>query len=104
MSIGPSADGMRVYLSQDVSADNGLIPGHDLWAVDLQTMQPLSHQVDPDSAGMVLGDGELGPSALPFVLRQGQVLVATPDMQGSTTPWFALSDGHPVVRLIGSRP
>jgi hypothetical protein len=53
---------------------------------------------------MVLGDGELGPSALPFVLRQGQVLVATPDMQGSTTPWFALSDGHPVVRLIGSRP
>jgi hypothetical protein len=99
-----SADGASLYVAQDVTADNGLITGHDLWAVDLQNETILSHLLDRDAAGSVLGNGVTGEGALAFVLRQGQVLVAPPTLNGSIKPWLVLAGGHSVVALLASLP
>ncbi len=104
LSASVSADGASLYVAQDVTADNGLITGHDLWAVNLQNETILSHLLDRDAAGSVLGDGVAGENALAFVLRQGQVLLAPPTLNGSTKPWLVLPGGHLVVALLASLP
>jgi hypothetical protein len=104
LSASVSADGASLYVAQDVTGDNGLITGHDLWAVNLLNETIRSHLLDRDHAGSVLGDGVAGGDALAFVLRQGQVLLAPPTLNGATKPWLVLSGGHSVVALLASLP
>jgi anti-sigma factor RsiW len=104
LSASPSADGLHLYVAQDAYADNGLITGHDLWAVDLQLYSVLSHRLDPDEAGTVLANGVAAGGALTFILRQGQVLAIAPGLTGTATPWLVLDDGHPVERILASVP
>ena len=100
LSASISADGVTLYVGQDVTAANGLITGHDLWAVNLGTGTILSHLLDINAAGTVLGNGVIGDGTLAFILRQGQVLVAPPTLKGAAKPWLVLAGGHPVVALL----
>jgi len=97
-----TADGLRLYITQDASAAGGRFAGHDLWVVDAQGMSMLAHRVDADAASDVLANAAGGPQARIFVLRGGQVLLISPDLTGATIPWLSLRDGHPVIRLLAS--
>ena len=95
LSASVSADGATLYVAQDVTAANGLITGHDLWAVNLQNDTILSHLLDSIRRRQRPRQRRRGGGALAFVLRQGQVLVAPPTLNGSTKPWLVLAGGHP---------
>lgn len=100
LSISPSADGTQLYISQDVTTQDGLITGHDLWLVDTQGMSILAHRLDSDSSDAVQSGAAANGRA--FILRGGQVLLIAPDLSGNTASWLALNNGH-VIRFVGTR-
>ncbi|MGZ3678464.1 MAG: hypothetical protein ACXWQR_07825 [Ktedonobacterales bacterium] len=102
LSISPAADGTHVFMTQDATAADGAITGHDLWLVDTRDMTVVSHRSDDNSADAVLANSSTDQNAQTFLLRGGTVLLVSPDLGGAQHQWLSLSDGHPVIQLIGT--
>ena len=99
LSVSPSADGTQLYVTQNVTTQDGLINGHDLWLVDTQGMSILAHRLDSGAADAVrAGTGANSPA---YILRGGQVLLLAPDLSGTPTNWLDLNGGH-VIRFLAS--
>lgn len=101
LSLSPASDGTHVFLTQDATAVNGAISGHDLWLVDAQNMTVLAHRND-DAADGVLANHSTDQSAQTFLLGGGSVTLVSPDLIGVQRQWLSLSDGHPITRLLGT--
>ncbi len=95
------ADGTYLFATQAVSAENGAIGGHDLWLLDTQGMTIEAHLLDNDAADGALANPEKNYTAAPFLLRDGEVLLAPDSLDGTIVPWLSLSDGHPIIALLG---
>lgn len=102
LSISPAADGRHVFMTQDATAADGAITGHDLWLVDVQSMAVVAHRSDNESADAVLANSSTDQSAQTFLLRGGAVMLVSPDLGGTQHQWLSLSDGHPIVQLLGT--
>jgi hypothetical protein len=99
VSLGPT-NGTQLYATQNVSADNGSITGQDLWLLDTQAMTVEAHLLDNSAAAGVLPNPANDYSAAPFILRNGEVLLAPDSLQGEIVPWLSLSDGHDIIALL----
>jgi hypothetical protein len=102
LSISPAADGTHVFMTQDATAADGAITGHDLWLVDTRSMTVVAHRSDNNSADAVLANSSTDQSAQTFLLRGGTVMLISPDLGGIQHQWLSLGDGHPVVQLLGT--
>lgn len=94
-----AGSGTTVFVAQNVASGDGSIQSQELWLVDVANGVVLTQLLDADAgdAGLVNPGG--GPA---FILRGGEVLVVSPDLTGNITPWLSLSDGHPVIALLGA--
>lgn len=99
LSASPSADGSRLYITQNATTQDGLTTGHDLWLVDTQSMNIIAHRLDNNSADAV--QAGTGANGRAFILRGGQVLLIAPDLGGNVSNWLTLNSGH-VIRLLGA--
>ena len=99
VSLGPT-NGTQLYATQNVSADNGSITGQDLWLLDTQAMTVVAHLLDNSAAAGVMANPAKNYTAAPFILRNGEVLLAPDSLQGEIIPWLSLSDGHPIIALL----
>jgi hypothetical protein len=108
LSVSVAADDHTLYITQNASAANDLIEGHDLWEVDTQGMNVLAHRLDENAADAVLANnGTRGSGGQPmpiFIIRGGAVLLLSADLTGGPTPWLTLADGHPVRELLATLP
>ena len=108
LSVSMAPDDRTVYVTQNASAANDLIEGHDLWKVDTQDMNVLAHRLDENAADAVLANnGSPGANGQPvpiFIIRGGAVLLLSADLTGGPTPWLTLADGHPVRELLATLP
>lgn len=102
LSISPAVDGRHVFMTQDATAADGAITGHDLWLVDTQNMSVVAHRSDNDSADAVLANSSTDQNAQTFLLRGGGVMLESPDLGGIQHQWLSLSDGHPIIQLLGT--
>lgn len=102
LSISPAADGTHIFMTQDASAADGAITGHDLWLVDTRTMTVTAHRSDDNSADAVLANDSTDQRAQTFLLRGGSVSLVSPDLGGTQRQWLSLSDGHAVIQLLGT--
>ncbi|HEX6798733.1 MAG TPA: hypothetical protein VF116_13580 [Ktedonobacterales bacterium] len=91
-----------VFVAQNVASGDGSVQSQDLWLVDVVNGVVRAHLLGADAgaAGLPNPAADGGPA---FILRGGQVLLIAPDLSGSMTPWLSLSDGHPVIALVGAR-
>lgn len=96
MSTG---SGTLVVVAQNVSNSDGSVQSQDLWLIDVAGGAVQAHLVGNDAGGAGLPNPAAGPT---FILRGGEVLVVSPDLSGTMTPWLSLSDGHPVIALLGA--
>lgn len=102
LNLSPSADGTRLYITQDVTSSAGG-SGHDTWVLDTQGTALIAHQSTLGEAGAILlNTAKDDPSARMFVLRNGEVGITGSDILGALTPWLKLSDGQPIIRLLGT--
>jgi hypothetical protein len=101
LSLSPAPDGTHEFMTQDATAANGAISGHDLWLVDTRNMTVLAHRND-DAADGVLANHSTDQSAQTFLLGGGSVTLVSPDLIGVQSQWLSLSDGHPITRLLGT--
>lgn len=99
LSVSPSADGTHLYVTQNASAQQGQVTGHDLWDLDVQAMGVLSHRVESDSADAVQANAL--PSGAAFILRGGNVLVINSDLSGTPANWMSLNSGQ-VIGFVGA--
>src|SRR5207247_1840130 len=98
LSISPAADGTHVFMTQDATAADGAITGHDLWLVDSHNMTVVARRSDDSSADAVLANSSADQNAQTFLLRGGTVMLVSPDLGGAQHQWLSLSDGHPVIQ------
>lgn len=102
LSMSPAIDGIHVYMTQDATAADGAIVGHDLWLVDTLNMTVVAHRLDNESADAVLANQAKAKDAQTFLLRGGTVTLVSPDLGGPQHQWLSLSDGHPITQLLGT--
>lgn len=100
VAASSSADGTELYITQNVTSQDGRITGHDFWLVDTSGMSVLTHRVDSSSADSVQANLTGGRDGLTFIVRGGQIYLISPDLAGSPISWLNLGDGHKVVRLL----
>ncbi|MFI5272941.1 MAG: anti-sigma factor family protein [Ktedonobacterales bacterium] len=99
LTLGVTSDDTAVYVAQNVVSGDGSIEGHDLWLLSLADGTLLAHRLDNDAATAAAGTGSASSA---FLLRGGEVLFAAAGLSGNPAPWLSLSDGHPVVALLGT--
>ena len=104
LSVGASANGAQVYVTQDATSSDGQIVGHDLWLVDAQGYSLVSTRTERDAAGMALPNNVADAHAQSFLLRSGVINIIAPDLTGTPTPWLSLGGGRSVVNLITTLP
>ena len=98
LSAGSSTSAV---VAQNVSNDDGSVQSQDLWLIDVAGGAVQAHLVGTNAGDAGLPNPSTGPT---FILRGGEVLVVAPDLTGNMTPWLSLSDGHPVIALLGATP
>lgn len=99
VSLGPT-NGTQLYATQNISANDGSITGQDLWLLDTQAMTVEAHLLNNSAADSVLANPAKDYTAAPFILRNGEVLLAPDSLQGEIVPWLGLSDGHAIIALL----
>jgi hypothetical protein len=102
ISVSVTADGKQAYVSADVAVGSQPIAAHDIWLADSGTVSVTAHQVPFLGAGQVLPNWADASSGQSFDLIGGQVYLLSLAPGGGTTPWLRLTDGQPVVALIGT--
>ena len=103
VTLAPT-DGTQVYAIQNISAQGGSLVGQDLWLLDTRGMAVEAHLLDNDAVDSVLANPAGSYTAAPYVLRNGEVLLAPDSLQGAVVPWLSLSDGHPIIALLAVVP
>ncbi len=104
LSISAAADGARLYVAQDATANNGQIVSHTVWLIDTLGMGVIASRDEESAAGQVFANSFTGMSSKMMVLRNGQALVLPPNLAGDPVTWLSLSDGRPVVALLATEP
>lgn len=95
-----SANGDRLYITQDATSADGQITGHDVWMVDVRGFALAVHHSASTSVGMVLPNGSTAKGVWTFTLRNGVISLTDAELTGTMTPWLQLSDGKSVVQLL----
>jgi hypothetical protein len=103
ITLAPT-DGTQLYATQYISAEGGTLSGQDLWLLDTRGMTVEAHLLDNDAANSVLSNPADGYNAAPYILRNGQIMLAPSTLQGTVIPWLSLSDGHPIIALLAVVP
>lgn len=104
LSISPTADGQRLYVSEDAVSSDGVVTAHTRWLLDTQGMSVLASDSEVTTVGAVLANSSDSPSAKIFTLVNGDIQVGAPDFSGAWSQWLRASDGTPVLRLIDAKP
>ncbi len=104
LSICPTADGQRLYVSEDTGSTDGVVSAHTRWLLDMQGMGVLASDSEGTSVGAILANPSTSQSAKVFALVNGDIQVGAPDFSAAWSPWLHAKDGTPVLRLIASQP
>jgi hypothetical protein len=104
LSICPTADGQRLYVSEDTSSTDHVVSAHTRWLLDAQGMGVLASDSEGTRVGDLLANPSASPSAKVFALVNGDIQVGAPDFSATWSPWLHAKDGTPVLRLIASQP
>ena len=104
LSISPTADGQRLYVSEDAVSSDGVVTAHTRWLLDTQGMSVLASDSEVTTVGAVLANSSDSPSAKIFTLVNGDIQVGAPDFSAAWSQWLHASDGTPVLRLIAAKP
>lgn len=99
LALGAGSD-TSVFVAQNVASADGSAQSQDLWQVDVVNSVVKAHLLGTDAGASGLPNPASDAPA--FMLRGGQVLLVAPDLSGTATPWLSLSDGHPVIALVGA--
>ena len=103
ITLAPT-DGTQLYATQNIFAEGDSLTGQDLWLLDTRSMTVEAHLLDNDSADSVLANPANGYIAAPYILRNGEVMLAPDSLQGAVVPWLSLSDGHSIIALLAVVP
>ncbi len=103
LSVSPDTSGTTLYVTQDAASADQSVVGHDVWVVDTQGMGLRYHRADLTNEGAVQSNPTGGAKGQIFLLQNGSVALMQPNLQNSSTQWLRLSDGKPVVALLGVR-
>jgi hypothetical protein len=104
LSICPTADGQRLYVSEDSASTDNVVSAHTRWLLDTQGMGVLASDSEGTSVGDILANPSTSQSARVFALVNGDIQVGAPDFSATWSPWLHAKDGTPVLRLIASQP
>jgi anti-sigma factor RsiW len=104
LSVSPTADGQRLYVTEDTRSTDGVVTAHTRWLLDTQGMGVLASDTEVTPVGALLANESQSQSAKIYALVNGDVQVGSPDFSGSWSPWLHGSDSTPVLRLISSQP
>jgi hypothetical protein len=104
LSICPTADGQRLYVSEDSASTDNVVSAHTRWLLDTQGMGVLASDSEGTRVGDLLANPSASPSAKVFALVNGDIQVGAPDFSATWSPWLHAKDGTPVLRLIASQP
>lgn len=101
LAVSPAADGAHLYVTQNASAEHGLLTSQDLWDLDVQGMSIVSHRVDADAADAVQAGAF--PTSAAFILRGGAVQLINSDLSDIPVSWLSLNSGH-VIAFLAAIP
>ncbi len=104
LSVSPTVDGQRLYVTEDSTSSDGVVTGHTRWLLDTQGMGVLASDTELTNVGALLANASDSPSAKVFSLTDGAVQVGSSDLSGSWSPWLRGSDNTTILRLISSQP
>lgn len=104
ISVSPTPDGQRLYVTEDSTSTDGVVSAHTRWLLDTQGMGVLASDTEVTNVGALLANTSDSGSAKVFALTDGVVQVGSPDFSGKWSPWLRGSDNTPVLRLISSQP
>ena len=106
VAMSVSADGTRVYISDDYAPDSYQLGGHDTWLLDAASGSIIAHRFAFNEAGRALANWSGGDSGKVFLLLSGQIAVMDADLNSPNgpSPWFELASGNSFVRLVGTSP
>ena len=104
LSISPTPDGQRLYVSQDsVSADNS-VSAYTRWLLDTQGMSVIAGDSEAAPVGSLLANESLATNAKVFALANGDIQIGAQDFSVSWLQWLHASDNTPIRQLIASAP
>jgi len=104
LSLSPTANGQRLYVTEDATASDGVISAHTRWLLDTEGMGVMASVSEPTPVGALLANSSPSASAKVFTLVNGDIQIGAPDLSSRWTTWLHASDGAPVLRLIASQP
>jgi anti-sigma factor RsiW len=104
LSVSPTADGQRIYVTEDAASSDGVVTAHTRWLLDTQGMGVVASDSEGTSVGALLANTSTSASAKVFALVNGDIQIGAPDFSSKWSPWLHASDGAPVLRLIASEP
>ncbi|HEX8995691.1 MAG TPA: hypothetical protein VF812_06650 [Ktedonobacterales bacterium] len=104
LSMSPTADGLRLYITEDTVSSDGSVSAHSRWLVDAQGMSVLASDSELTTVGELLANTSASPQARVFALVNGQIQVGAPDLSSAWSPWLRASDNTAVLRLIATQP
>lgn len=104
VSISPTADGQRLYVSEDTVSSDGAVNAYTRWLIDTQGMSVLASDSEATSVGALLANTSTSPTAKVFALVNGDIQVGALDFGASWKQWLHASDNTPMLRLIASEP
>jgi hypothetical protein len=106
VTMSVSADGSRLYISDDYAPESLQLGGHDTWLLDATSGSVIAHRFAFTEAGQTLANWQGGADGKAFVLLGGQIAVMPADLSSPDGPglWFQLGGGDSIVRLIGTVP
>ncbi len=104
LSLSPTANGQRLYVTEDATASDGVISAHIRWLLDTQGMGVVASDSEATTVGALLANTSPATSAKVFTLVNGDIQIGAPDFSTNSTLWLHASDGAPALSLLATQP
>lgn len=104
LSISPTPDGQRLYVSQDTVSADSSVSAYTRWLLDTQGMSVIASDTEATPVGLLLANESTTPKARVFALVNGDIQIGARDFSISWAQWFHASDGANLRQLIASEP
>lgn len=102
LSLSPTPDGVRVYVSEDTTSSDGVVTAHERWLIDTQGMGVIASDSEVSAVGSLMANASTSPRAKVLALVNGQIEINATDFSGYWTPWLKSSDNGAIIELVSS--
>lgn len=104
LSLSPTADGQRLYVTEDAASSDGVVTAHERWLVDTQGMGVINTDSELTAVGALLANGSTDSKARVIALVNGEIEVGASDFNAAWVAWMRTSDNSSFIRLVASEP